>query len=118
MCRQVEHTKGITDDAVVWAQVCLNGVRKVSSLLDVPLRTAVLASEDKLAVHDVLEHTGGGLEPVEVVVCEGAVVLVLTQHAFHVGGVPLVLHNANGHGAVMQEDEPCPARWWRFSPMW
>ena len=57
-CRQEEHTEGITDDAVVRAQVCLNGVRKVGSLLDVSLHTAVLASKDRLAIHDVLEHTG------------------------------------------------------------
>ena len=117
-CRWVECTRGITDDVVVWAQVHLNGVHKVGGLLDVPLRIAILAGKDKLAVRDVLEHAGGGLELVEVVVCKGAVVLALVQCAFHVGSVPLVLHNANGKGAVMQQDEPCPAWWWRLSPMW
>ena len=36
------------------------GPEKVGGLLDVC--AAVLASEDELAVHDVLEHTRGGLE--------------------------------------------------------
>ena len=62
--------------------------------------------------------TGGGLELVEVVVREGEVVPALMQHAFHVGSIPLVLHNADRHGAIMQQDEPCPAWWWRLSPMW
>ena len=50
-----------------------------------------------------------GLELIEVVVHEGAVTLALIQHMLHVGGVLLVLHDPDGHSAVMQRDEPCPA---------
>ena len=39
---------------------------------------------------NVLEHTGGSLELVEVVVRKGAVALALAQCALHVGGIPLV----------------------------
>ena len=70
------------------------------------MHTAALASEDELAIHDVLEHARGGLELVEVVVHEGAVALALAQHALRVDGVPLVLHDTNGHSAMVQQDEP------------
>ena len=74
-------------------------------------------SKDKLAIRDVLEHARGGLELVEVVAHESAVVLELMQRMLHIGSVPLVLHNADGHGAIVQQDEPCPAWWWRLLPM-
>ena len=82
-------------------------IRKVGHLLDV--RAAALAGEDKLAIRNVLEHAGGGLELVEVVVHEGAVALALAQCALHFGSIPLVLHDADGHGAIVQWDEPCTA---------
>ena len=50
------------------------------------MHATILAGEDELAVCDVLEHTGGGLELIEVVVHEGAVTLALTQHALVNGG--------------------------------
>ena len=74
-------------------------IRKVGRLFDV--RAAALAGEDELAVCDVLEHAGGGLELVEVVVHEGAVALALAQCALRVGGIPLVLHDADRHGAIV-----------------
>ena len=43
-----------------------------------------------MLVCDVLEHAGGGLELVEVVVHEGAVALALAQRTLRVGSVPLV----------------------------
>ena len=100
--------------------------RKVGCLLDV--HAATLASKDKLAIHNVLEHIRGGLELVEVVVHEGAVALALAQHTLRVGGVPLVLHNADGHGAMVQQDEPYTAclicmqhmrsAWWHACTVW
>ena len=61
-------------------------VRKVGRLLDV--RAAALAGEDELAIRNVLEHAGGGLELVEVVVHEGAVALALAQRALRVAASP------------------------------
>ena len=54
------------------------------------MRAAILAGEDELAIRDLLEHAGGGLELVEVVVHEGAVTLALAQHTLRVGSIPLV----------------------------
>ena len=66
------------------------------------MHATILASEDKLAIRDVLEYTRGSLELVKVVVCKSAVTLVLVQHTLRVGSIPLVLQGANGNSAVMQ----------------
>ena len=65
------------------------------------MHATALASKDELAIRDVLEHTGGGLELVEIVVHEGAVALALAQHT---------MRRLSGEKTTEVTPRVCPSR--------